>query len=119
MCVLAQWRFTRLDAVDYSEMLRLAHDYSVAEFTVNQGDWMLNRSLMDLRLGDEEVMILGIKRYDGSYVGAPKGTAISADGDEIIVYGKIAMLRNLESRRAGSQGDREHEVAVENKQGLE
>jgi len=45
LCVLAQWRFTRLDAVDYSEMLRLAHDYSVAEFTVNQGDWMLNRSL--------------------------------------------------------------------------
>jgi Trk K+ transport system NAD-binding subunit len=100
-------------------MLHLADDYSVAEFTVNKGDGMFNRSLMDLRLGDEGVMILGIKRFDGRYVGAPKGTVIIVNGDEIIVYEKIAMLRNLESRRAGSQGDREHEVAVENKQGLE
>ena len=112
-------RFTRLDAVDYSEMLHLEHDYSVAEFMVRQGDWMSDRTLMDLRLGDEGVMILGIKRSDGTYVGAPKGSAQIHDGDELIIYGKLAMLRTLESRRAGAQGDREHEVAVEKKLGLE
>ncbi|MBC8369514.1 MAG: TrkA C-terminal domain-containing protein [Planctomycetes bacterium] len=112
-------RFTRLDAVDYSEMLHLEHDYSVAEFVVRQGDWMCGRALTDLRLGDEGVMILGIKRQDGQYLGAPKGSAMIFDGDEIIVYGKLSMLRILESRRAGSQGDREHEIAVEKKQEIE
>jgi uncharacterized protein with PhoU and TrkA domain len=63
---------TRLEAVDYSEMLHLSHDYSVAEFMVRHGDWMCDRTLMNLRLGDEGVMILGIKRSTGDYIGAQK-----------------------------------------------
>jgi len=105
-------RWTRLTAQDYSEMLHLAHDYSVSEFPVEAGDWMTGRALMEMRLGDEGVMILGVERADGTYVGAPKGSCVIEAGDELIVYGKHAMLRGLEKRRAGNLGDRQHAEAV-------
>jgi len=116
---LVSWalhRFTRLEAVDYSEMLHLAHDYSVAEFMVRQGDWIGDRTLMDLRLGDEGVMILGIKRSAGDYIGAPKGSVKIHAGDELVIYGKLSILRTLDSRRVGVDGDHDHELAVEKKQ---
>ncbi len=109
-------KWTRLEAQDYSEMLRLAHDYTVSEFPVHEGDWLASRALLDLRLGDEGVMILGIERADGTYVGAPKGSAVIEPGDRLIVYGKHAMLKGLEKRRAGKEGDEQHRLAVEWKQ---
>ena len=105
-------RWTTLEAQDYSEMLHLAHHYSVAEFPIQEGDWLADRSLMDLRLGDEGVMILGIERAEGGYIGAPKGSVVIRPGDELIVYGKQEMLQSLERRRAGDVGDEQHEKAV-------
>jgi hypothetical protein len=106
-------RWTKLTAQDYSEMLHLAHDYTVSEFPVHSGDWMAGRALLSLRLGDEGVMILGIERADGSYVGAPKGSCVIEAGDQLIIYGKHSMLQGLEKRQAGFDGDREHVAAVE------
>ncbi|MFK5954843.1 MAG: TrkA C-terminal domain-containing protein [Planctomycetota bacterium] len=106
-------RWTKLTAQDYTEMLHLSHDYSVSEFPVDAGDWMAGRALMEMRLGDEGVMILGIERADGTYVGAPKGSCVIEAGDELIVYGKHAMLMGLEKRRAGNEGDLQHVEAVQ------
>ena len=111
-------RWTKLTAQDYSEMLHLAHDYSVSEFLVEPGDWISGRALMELRLGDEGVMILGIERADGTYVGAPKGSCVIDAHDQLIVYGKHTMLQGLEKRRAGFDGDREHVEAVQWKRSI-
>jgi|FLOH01.1.fsa_nt_gi K+/H+ antiporter YhaU regulatory subunit KhtT len=116
---VVQWalrRWTKLEAQDYSEMLHLAHHYSVAEFPIQEGDWLANRTLMDLRLGDEGVMILGIERAEGGYIGAPKGSVVVRPGDDLIVYGKEEMLKSLERRRAGQEGDEQHQKAVDFKQ---
>lgn len=112
-------KWTRLEAQDYSEMLHLAHHFSVVEFPVQEGDWLANRTLMDLRLGDEGVMILGIERTDGAYIGAPKGSVVINPGDDLIVYGKRKMLLALERRRAGEQGDEQHQKAVTTKKTIE
>ena len=40
-------------------------------------------------------------------------------GDELVIYGKLSILRTLDSRRAGVQGDHDRELAVEKKQGAE
>ncbi|MHC4380163.1 MAG: TrkA C-terminal domain-containing protein, partial [Planctomycetota bacterium] len=106
-------RWTRLDTQDFTEMLHLAHDYSVSEFAIEAGDWMAGHALKDLRLRDEGVMILGVHHADGKYVGAPRGSCVLDAGDELIIYGKHAMLQGLEKRRAGFEGDREHVAAVE------
>lgn len=107
---LRQW--TRLEVQDYSEMLHLVRDYSVSEFPVHEGDWLAGRSLFDLRLGDEGVMVLGVERVGGSYIGAPRGACTLEVGDVLIVYGKHAMLQGLEKRKAGFEGDRQHQAAV-------
>lgn len=112
-------RWTKLEAQDYSEMLHLAHHYSVVEFPVQEGDWLADRTLMDLRLGDEGVMILGIERASGVYIGAPKGSVVIHPGDDLIVYGKREILLSLERRRAGEQGDEQHQKAVKTKKTIE
>ncbi|MGB0952891.1 MAG: TrkA C-terminal domain-containing protein [Planctomycetota bacterium] len=111
-------KWTRLETQDYSEMLHLARDYSVSEFPVQEGDWMAGRPLRELRLRDEGVMILGIERADGTYIGVPRGHCPLEVGDRLIAYGKHAMLQALEKRRAGYEGDRQHQAAVEWKQSV-
>ncbi len=109
-------RYTRLEVRDYSSLLHLAHDYRVTELAVQTGDWIANRSLKELRLRDEGILILGIQRSTGDYVGAPRGaTQIHAD-DTIIVYGKVDLLNALDKREKGFMGDLEHEQAVEDQQ---
>jgi Trk K+ transport system NAD-binding subunit len=108
-------RWTRLDAVDYSELLHLAHDYAVTEFPVMEGGWMAGQALAEMRLGDEGVMILGIQRADGSYVGAPKGTVGVEPGDRVVAYGVLEKLKELETRPTGAGGASAHVAAVEEK----
>tara|TARA_X000001036_G_scaffold238484_1_gene222436 strand:- start:465 stop:602 length:138 start_codon:yes stop_codon:yes gene_type:complete len=40
-------------------------------------------------------------------------------GDELVIYEKSSILRMLDSRRAGIQGDGNHRLAVEKKQEAE
>lgn len=106
-------RWSRLETQDYSEMLHLARDYSVSEFPVHEGDWLAGHLLRELQLRDEGVMVLGIERADGSYIGVPRGDCAVEVDDLLIVYGKHAMLQGLEKRKAGFEGDRQHQAAVE------
>lgn len=55
-------RFTDLDVRDYASLLRLTGDYAVQELHVQAGDWLADRSLDELRLSDEGVLVLGIRR---------------------------------------------------------
>lgn len=108
-------RWTRLDVADYSELLHLADDFSVTEFDVMAGSWMVNQTLMDMRLGDEGVMILGIHRGKDHYIGAPKGSEVIRAGDRVVAYGILEKLVALETRPKGSSGQEAHVLAVEEK----
>ena len=53
LAVFIEWAFKRrtdLDVRDYSGLLRLADDCSVAELEVNDDDWMADRELKHLKL---------------------------------------------------------------------
>jgi uncharacterized protein with PhoU and TrkA domain len=41
------------------------------ELQVEPEDWMANQTLQDLDLRHERVLVLGITRGDGTYIGAP------------------------------------------------
>jgi hypothetical protein len=45
-------------------------------------------------------------------LGAPKGGVVIQDGDELLLYGRVEELDELDSRRGGRTGDREHAQAV-------
>lgn len=105
-------RWTALELRDYAGLLHLSSDHAVSELQVREGDWLTSDTLEGLRLRDEGVLVLGIERADGTYLGAPRKTARLHPGDVAIVYGRHEALRELDERRADAQGLQEHEEAV-------
>ena len=110
--VWALKRWTHLDVRDYTGLLRVATDYTVSELRVRHGDWLEGRSLAELELPREGIIVLGIERDAGSYVGTPRGDTTVATGDSLILYGRQDSLLDLDTRRAGMLGNMHHVMAV-------
>jgi hypothetical protein len=105
-------RHTDLARRDYASLLRLGGDYRVVEMHVEEGDWLAGRSLATLDLSREGVLALGVTRADGSYLGAPRGDTTLAPGDIVMLYGREAVLTDLDERRAGVGGQLRHAEAI-------
>lgn len=106
-------RWTDLDVRDYARLLDLSGDYTVRELHVKEGDWLAQRQLEELDLIGEGVLVLGITRPTGDYMGAPTGATRIDPGDTVLLYGREAVLEELDERIAGWTGDTAHERAVE------
>lgn len=104
-------RFTDLDVRDFSSLLHLASGYRVTELQLTEDNWLSGRSLTDARLPEEGVLVLGIERSGGRYIGAPRGTEELRAGDRVLLYGQEDILTNLDQRVRGETGDREHSSA--------
>lgn len=110
-----QWalrRWTEVDVRDFNALLHLSGDYGVMELHVKKGDWIAGRQLKDLRLASEGVLVLGIQRTTGKYIGAPRGQTTVEAGDDLLVYGRSERLSELDRRPTGSEGSRKHVDAV-------
>ena len=106
-------RYTDLETRDYERLLRLSGEHSIKETHVSAGSWMADRTLGELRLRDEGVLVIGVVRPDGRYVGVPdKRTRIRA-GDALILYGRDASMAGLGNRPPGDAGDGQHAQAVQ------
>ena len=108
---LARW--TELEVRDYVRLLELEKGYAISELEVNPSDWLCGRRLSELALAQEGVLVLGIRRAKGAYVGAPDGRTRVASKDVLTCYGPEGVLRRLSSRLPGAEGDAEHAAAVE------
>lgn len=105
-------RYTDLDVRDYAALLHVAGEYEVKEMLATPDAWVTGRALGELRLRDEGVLVLGVVRGDGSYLGVPdKHTRIDA-GDTLILYGRDGRFVELTERQAGVEGDRAHRQAA-------
>jgi len=109
---LALARWTTLSVVDYAELLGISRGYVVSELEADENDWIAERSLADLALSDEGIVVLGVQRKGRSYLGAPRGGTVIKPGDMVTLYGPEALLRALAEREAGEDGDRAHKEAV-------
>lgn len=105
-------RYTDLQVRDYEAMLHISGDYEVKEMLARPGSWLVDRPLGELRLRDEGMIVLGIVRGDGSYLGVPSRDTRIEGGDTIIVYGRSRDFPRLAGREASGEGDRIHEQAV-------
>jgi K+/H+ antiporter YhaU regulatory subunit KhtT len=105
-------RYSTIDVSDYASLLHLVGDYRLVEFQVRENGWLAGRKLAECGLRDEGVLALGIKRAKGTYLGAPGGSTSIGAGDTLILYGRDRVLEDLERRRRGASGDRDHEEAV-------
>lgn len=105
-------RFTDLGPRDYATLLQLGGAYAVREVPVQPGSWLADRRLDELCLSDEGVLVFGIRRAEGDYVGAPDKAAAAHPGDTMVVYGRADVLDGLDQREAGQSGDDDHHRRV-------
>ena len=106
-------RYTTLNVRDYDKLLHISDDFSVAELEVHDGDWLAERSLGDLGLRDEGVIVLGVYRRSGAYVGVPGPETVVHDGDRLVLYGEEDAIPRVSQRQAGPAGAEEHVQAVQ------
>lgn len=106
-------RYTELDVHDYASLLHLAGEYHVSELMCRPGDWLEGRTLAALRLRDEGLVVLGITRANGCYIGVPKGHTLVRAHDTLVLYGRVTTLQSLDKRRRDLAGERAHQQAVQ------
>ncbi len=104
-------RFTKLRIYDYELLLGIGKGYAIGQIIVKENNWLANRSLRELRLNEEGVLVLGIERKRGDkvmYIGAPRGDTKILEGDKIICYGPEEVIEDLAHRLKGKLGDEAH-----------
>jgi hypothetical protein len=111
-------RYTDLEARDYERLLHVAADYSVQEVPVEDGHWLADRSLGELQLRDEGIIVLGVTRCDGTYLGVPDQWTTLCPGDTITTYGRAGAVERITQRAPGPAGDAAHQAAVAEHHGL-
>jgi K+/H+ antiporter YhaU regulatory subunit KhtT len=105
-------RFTDLPRRDIDSLIGLADGYSVSEFATKDSDWLAGRTLGEAALRDEGIVVLGVLRQDGRYLGVPNAATRIVPGDTLIVYGADPDLQELDDRQRGELGDRQHRTAT-------
>lgn len=109
-------RYTNLGVQDFAKLLHLAGDYQVTELQVKSGDWMAGKTLAELGLRKEGIMVLGVTRLDGRYIGAPDGATEIHENDVLILYGRAGGLKDLDERKPGFMGFVAHQQQVADQQ---
>ena len=109
--VLRRWG--RLEVRDFIAILQLQDGYAVSELAVGPKDWLAEKSLVDLRLPNEGVLVLGIRRSQGAFLGTPTADMVIHAGDTLILYGTVDRIEELDRRRSGPRGDEAHKEAVD------
>jgi len=115
MSTAIEWalkRWTRLEVRDYASLLHLTDDYVVSEMLVDNHDWLHDRTLRELALSHEGVLVLGIDRLGGEFIGAPRGSTRLLAGDSLLLYGRSRDIADLDARPPGAIGNRAHVDAV-------
>lgn len=112
-------RYTRLDVTDYASLMHLAKEYRIVELLIEPQDWLAQKTLGEARLREEGIIVLGITRRNGSYLGAPKGTTQVFPEDTLIAYGRISALEALDQRRNNWRGRHQHRQAIHTQKKIE
>lgn len=122
---LIEWalsKTTELEVTDYSQLLGLQREYRVSEVEIDAGDWLAEKTITELDLPSEGVLILGVRR-DDSYIGAPQPDVEVKQGDTLVLYGKQDRLKELAGRISGDREARgnaveDHEETLEEQKQL-
>ncbi len=110
MAALKRW--TSLEVRDYAGLLHVGGDYLITELLVEPGDWLADRDLATLKLRQEGVIVLGIERPDGTYLGVPGPHTSLHPGEVLVVYSRRDSVAELDQRQHDRAGDRAHRHAM-------
>jgi hypothetical protein len=100
--------------LDYERVLGISKGFTIGTFEIPKRHWMVNKSIKDLQLEKEGVIILGVYREvhgHEEYLGVPSLDFKAHNKDKILVYGKEETISNLAKREKGSKGTAERKEA--------
>ena len=80
-------------ALDYEVLLRAQDGFTIAECVLEPDHPLAGQTLAGIKLRNHGVVVLGIARADGTYLGVPHGDAQLLAGDVLTVYGRESDLR--------------------------
>lgn len=87
-------KFQDVRAIDYETVLRSSDGYAVMQVEIERDHPLIGRTLAGAMLYAEGVLVLGIKRDSGEYVGATHSTTEICENDVFTVYGKEDAIVN-------------------------
>ncbi len=79
--------------VDYDYLLNLENGYCVYDAELGEEHPWMGKQLYEVRPADDGIIVLGIYRDDGEFVGAPKKGSLIKKGDVLMVYGSQEDIR--------------------------
>ena len=74
-------------ALDYELLLNVQHGYSVSDFHIEAGHPFAEKALFESRPNDQGIVVLGVSKQDGRFVGTPGKDEVLEAGDTVMVYG--------------------------------
>jgi len=93
---------------DYENLLCLNGNFILAEFFVHKNDWLENKTLEEAKLDEEGILVLGILKSCGKYIGVPKGDTVFQHDDSITLYGHSEQLDAINKRSIGHKDEVSH-----------
>ena len=105
-------RYANIRSHSLSKLMTLMGDYEVAEVRVKDADWLAGKKLSGLQLQEEGLLVLGIVKPDGTYVGVPRGRYTLEANDELVIYGRAPNIKAISERPDRPSADREHAQSV-------
>lgn len=93
---------------DYEELLRVDKGYSISHLPVAARSWLAGRTLRELRLTDEGVIVLSLLRANGVTLATPNAETRLEPGDKLLCYGLETDLERLIQRPSDYRGETEH-----------
>lgn len=106
-------RYTSLEIQDFAAVLHFKDDYKISEINVEGDGWMSHKTLLELNLKKEGIMVLGIDRKGKDYFGSPAGDFEILPNDSITIYGKAEGISSLYKRKKDFYAQLEHERFVQ------
>ncbi len=88
-------KYANVDANDYADLLRVKQDYAIAEVMLHDDSKVANKKIQDCGLSKDRILVIGITKANGHFIGSPKGTDLMEVGDHIIMYGNRDALKKV------------------------
>lgn len=98
--------------LDHEVLLRLDAGFTVSEAVLEADHPLVGQALADAKLVERGIVVLGITRRDGTYVGAPRDHTTCRPLDVLIVYGRDSDVKQLvgEAPRSDAGATADHTV---------
>jgi len=76
------------------DLLHLMEGYGLVRVIVAEGSPLIGSSLAEQKLTEKELLVLGIERGK-DWIPIPKSTETVQDGDKVVVYGSLKVLKDV------------------------